>query len=373
MKRFRLPIDARTLIVVGLAVAVVGAYWAAVSLSRDYYVISSPPGSVFNSDDDGLQVLYNYLDALDVPVETLQNFEELPPDGTIVVAAPELLDKTPTSAEARRLDEWVEGGGRLVLVGIQAHEAVRGRLPGAGTSIEGEASLPMSLPSRYASGVSYVEAGRERLLADDAGWATHIKDIAGQVLVSRASGEGEIVWLAGIYPLSNAGIGRADNARFATLIAAGSTPVYFDEYHHGFVRGGGVWDRLGGGGRAAAVLSAAALALALLAASRRPGPAIEPLPERAARRGAYVGALAELYRRAGARAAVLRTLEEGLRYALVRRFGTEAAGRAAAPAAAAALVDSAALREGESIPRDTFMATARALAQARREVEGLDG
>ena len=233
--------------------------------------------------------------------------------------------------------------------------------------------MPLQLPSRYAIDVADVKVGPERLLADDAGWATHMKDISGQVLVSRAVEAGEVIWLAGVFPLSNAGIGEADNARFATLLAGGPGPVYFDEYHHGFVRGGGVWDRLGGGGRAAAVLAAAALALALTAAARRPGPAIEPLPERAVRRGAYVGALAELYRRAGARAAALRTLEEALRHALVRRWGTEAAGRAAAPAAARALEDSAALRAGAQIARDTFMDSARTLVRARREVEGLDG
>ena len=228
MRRLAGALDARTLIVAGLAVAFVAAYWAAVSLSEDYYVVESPPGSVFNADAAGLQVLYRYLDGLGVEVETLQQFEELPASGTIVVAAPAPFAKAPTAPEARRLAEWVEGGGRLVLAGAFARDVIRGYTPGAGFGVATESSMPLQLPSRYAIDVAEVKVGPERLLADDAGWATHMKDISGQVLVSRAIGAGEVVWLAGTFPLTNAGIGEADNARFATLLAAGPGPVYFD-------------------------------------------------------------------------------------------------------------------------------------------------
>jgi len=373
MKRLFGIFEARTLLLAAVAMAVVSGYWAAVSLSKDYYVVSSPPGSVFSSEAEGLKVLYNYLEALDVPAQTLNSFEELPEGGTIVVAAQRALDRSPTAAESRALATWVEEGGRLVLAGHSAREVLRGARIGGGPAMAEETALAPRLPSIYADGVGEVFIGPERVLAEDAGWATHMKDISGQVLISRAYGRGEVVWLSSVYPLSNEGLGEADNARLATLLVASVTPVHFDEYHHGFVRGGGVWQRLGDGGRAASVIGLVALVLMLLSVSRRFGPAIEASEEPVARTGAYVESLAELYRKAGTRSSALASVEEGVRSALVRRHGSEEAGRKAHPEVASTLDSSAGLRESESITEERFVATARELARARQEVEGLDG
>ncbi len=373
MKRLVGPAGIRTLLAMGIALLVVFFYWAAVSLSKDYYVVSSPPGSVYSSEGDGLKVLFNYLDALDVPAYTLTSFEELPEDGTIVLAAARALDRSPTVAESRALAGWVEDGGRLVLAGHSAREVLRGARIGGGLMMAEEAAVAPRLPSMYADGVAEVLTGPERLLAEDAGWATHMKDGSGQILMSRAFGKGEVVWLSSLYPLSNEGLGEVDNARLATLLVASVRPVHFDEYHHGFVRGGGVWDRLGAGGRAASVLGFAALVLLLLAVSRRFGPAIEAADEPVARTGAYISSLAELYRKAGARSLALESVEEGLRLALVRRHGSEEAGLRAHPQAASLLDSSAELRRSDRITEDVFVTTARGLARARQEVEGLDG
>ncbi len=367
-------LDVRTVIVVGLALAVVAAYAAAVSLSRDYYVVQSAPGSVHNPGDEGLSVLLRYLEALEVPAEALRAFDELPEAGTIVVAAERPLDKQPTAEEGRRLAEWVERGGRLVLAGPYAREALRGSGVDGGAIAGGpEAAFAPRLPSAYADGVREVTSGPGRLLVAGGAWATHLGDGSGQVMVTRPYGAGEIVWLASVHPLSNAGLAEADNARFATLVAAGAAPVWFDEYHHGFAEGGGVWERLGAGGRAASVLALVGLAIALAASARRFGRPIEPAEVPSARTGAYIGSLAELYRKAGARAEALETLEEGVRLALVRRHGGAEAGREAVPAAARAIDGSVALRESGQITPDRFRAAAGALARARREVEGSDG
>jgi hypothetical protein len=364
----------RVLFVVALAAVVVGAYWGALSLSRDYYIVQSPPGSVFNSEPEGLAVLYRYLEELGMPVATLHSFDELPAGGTIVVAADHPFVRSPTVAEGVRLSEWVEAGGRVVLVGPMARDVLSGAVVGGGTGpmVPDLLVLEPRLPSAYTDGVEGVLVGRERLLAENASWATHLGDGAGQVMMARAHGEGEIVWLAGILPLSNRGIAEEDNARFATLLTASEGPVYFDEYHHGFVSGGGIWQRLRAGGRAASVLVIVALGLMLFALAQRFGRAIEPAPIATARTGAHITSLAELYRKAGARPDALATLEEGLRLALVRRYGSEKAGRAANVAAAKALDDSVAVRTGGSISEERFKTTAGALARARREVEGLD-
>lgn len=118
------------------------------------------------------------------------------------------------------------------------------------------------------------------------------------------------------------------------------------------------------------LLLVAALAIALLGWGRRIGPVIAPVHEAAARGGAYIGQLAELYRKAGARPDALSALEDGLTRALARRHGTLEAGLARLPDARAALAESRALRESGDIPEDRFLSTARRLARARQEVEG---
>jgi hypothetical protein len=182
------------------------------------------------------------------------------------------------------------------------------------------------------------------------------------------------VWLADSQAVSNGGIGREDDARLAVLLASqGDRPIYFDEFHHGFIDEATVWDRLGYGGQAATVLLLAGLAVLVTAHARRIGAPVRPFDEPPARGGAYIGQLAELYRKAGARAEALEALEDGLSRALVRRYGTRAAGLARQPRAAEAVERSAALRARHDIGRDEFLAAAKALRRARMEAEGTHG
>ncbi|MDP2181754.1 MAG: DUF4350 domain-containing protein [Actinomycetota bacterium] len=373
MRRLLGRLDARALVFMAAAVLLLVAYAVVVGLSKDYYLVSSPAGSTFDAEDEGTLVLLSYLRELGIEADTLQRFDSLPETGTIVVVASGKLEVEPTPGDGRRLARWVEDGGRLVLAGPHARDVLRGEPIGVRTGPRGDAAALVPLqPSAYARGVKKVSVGPDRILADDASWVTHMKDMSGQVLVSRVYGAGEVVWLSSEWPLANAGIGQRDNARLATLLVAQSGPVWFDEYHHGFVRGGGAWERLGGGGRAAVVLAALAVAVLLLAAAQRRGPVIAPVEGRPARTGAYIGALAELYRKAGARSSALLSLAEGLREVLAQRYGTVEAGRSRHPDAAAAL-ERAAGAAGTEMTKEEFVAIARDLTRARREVEGRDG
>ncbi len=344
------------------------AYAGLIRLSQDYYLVPAPPGSVFSSADDGLRVLYEYLDQLGVKRETLQSFDELPASGTIVVAAMQPLERQASSYERRQLEQWVKRGNRLVLVGPYADEAIDGL---GGSPRTGHATtLKPLLPGVYAQGVESVITDDGRLLLDSPHWATHLKDTDGQYLASSVSGTGEIVWLASVSPLSNSGLGKADNARLATLLVALEEPVYFDEYHHGFVRGGGLWDRLDPGGRAALVLALAAVAVLIWSAARRTGRPIEAMPTHTVRTGAYIGSLAELYRKAGARTDALESLAGGLRIALVKRYGGLEAALARGPRYGE-LLDR--VSSASEMTEDEFVRTARDIARARQEVEGRDG
>jgi hypothetical protein len=363
----------RIALLVGAALAAVAVYAGLVFLARGYFVTTAPGGSVFSGAPDGTRVLYDYLGKIGVKPQILQQFDKLPPtSATIVEVSP--FPRAFTFAEGRALRTWVRSGGRLVLVGTQ----VEG-IPGleAGPADLSIALLPGSsheetpiLPAPFADGVRTIRVGTKRLLADGPNWVTHFKDLRGQIVISRAIEKGEVVWLSDPMPISNTGIGEADNARFATILAGRRPDVYFDEYHHGYVSGGGIWDRLGDGGRVALLLLAAAVLVALLSTARRLGPPVsevEPTPERTT---TWVGPLAELYRKAEARNEALSSLADGLRRSLTRRYGTLAAGLAARPEAAEVLIAAQQVVDDGTTPSsDRFIDTARSLIRARQEVE----
>jgi hypothetical protein len=364
----------RTALIVGaVALVVIAVYAGLVYLAQGYFVTTAPGGSVFSGAPDGTRVLYDYLGKIGARPHILQQFEKLPPtDSTIVAVSP--FPRAFSTTEGRALSAWVRAGGRLALVGTQ----VEG-IPGleAGPADLALATLPGTshveapiLPAPFADGVRGIRVGTKRLLADGPNWVTHFKDLRGQIVISRAVGQGEIVWLSDPLPISNEGIGQADDARFATILAARRPDVYFDEYHHGYVSGGGIWDRLGDGGRVASLLVAAAILVGLLASARRLGPPVTEVGPAAERTTAWVGPLAELYRKAEARNEALASLAEGLRRSLTRRYGTLAAGLAARQEAAAALAAAQEVVDDAATPsRDRFIDIARRLVRARQEVE----
>ena len=366
-------VDPRAFILIGVAVVLLVGYWAIINYAEDNYVSQAPDYSTFSADDYGSKVLYSYLDGLGVEVDALQSFDELPEEGTIVAAEAMGFVKQPTTAEAIRLRRWVEGGGRLVLIGAEAGAVLDYELDPM-ISFEGdEAQLEPIMAGVYSQAVERVSVGGERLLAADPSWVTYLKDTDGQMLITRTFGQGEIVWLACAYPATNLGIVEADNARLVTLLAAaGEQPVYFDEYHHGYVSGGGIWERLESGGRAAVVLAVLGLLVWLLGTAGRIGPPIPPLPERSARTGAYIDSLAGLYRKAGTHSAVIETYMDGLKEALAKRYGSTETGFSRHPKAEEAAQEADELRRREKIGEHEFVETVRRLARARREVEGRD-
>jgi hypothetical protein len=369
----RPSIDGTTLLAVIAALALLGAYWTATSIASSYYRINTPQTTSFSSAPEGTRAAFEYLAALGHEPVALRRFGELPDSGTIVVAADVPLARGFTEAESARLAEFVERGGRLVAVGLYANEALS-TLGGDGVrSAEGrEGVMDRVLPSPYVPDGSVI-FGTERLVADDPTWVAVYRDEDGAALMVRSVGAGEVVWLADRLTVSNEGIGQADNGAFVVRLLAATTPVYFDEYHHGFVAADTALGSMGADGHAALVLGALTLVVLLLARGRRLGPAIAGEPVVEARTLAYVDSLAGLYRTAGARAEALGSLAGGLERALARRHGSLALGVKRQPEAGAALAHARELGARARLDEETFVQAARRIARARREVERADG
>jgi len=368
----RRRIDKGLLGVVVTLVLVVAAYAGAVWLVEQSSIGVGSPGSTYDGTVAGLSVYFNYLDELGLEPERLERFDELPDGGTLIVAEP--LLKAPSSADETAVAQWVEAGGRLVLLGQGATDLTGDLDVSGSTRGGGEAELEPLMPSVYARGIGLVDLAGERLQVSDPAWVTHYKDLSGQGVLSRAFGQGEVVWVSTPYPVSNGGIGEDDNAALGVLLASmGEGPILFDEYHHGYVEGGSLWETLGDGGRAALLLALLAAGALLLGPLSRLGAPIEERAQPEARSGGYTGSLAELYRRAGARAEALETLEGGLERVLARRYGSLAAGVERHPQAADALARSQDARRTGQVDEDRFVEAASGLGTARREVEGRHG
>jgi len=377
VSRLRLRLD-RTTVFIALAAVLLGAlYMLAATWVESRFAGVVPSGSTVSVSPQGLSVWHDYLGRLGERPQLLTDFTSLPATGTLVVAGP--LETEFSATDLHRVSTWVRAGGRLVLAGDAASQVALGAsMTTAGVS-GGSAetsSVPPTIPSELSQGVGAIATGStggSEFGGPD--WVTLFGDGTRSMVVTRRFGTGTVIWLVDSMPVSNAGIGLYDDARFAVRLAraGGGGPVYFDEYHHGLSSQETVWLRLGGGGRTGVVLLLAAALVWLFARGRRIGPAIARVERPAARGSAYIAQLAELYRTAGARAESLQALEDGLARALARRYGGRAAGMARHAVARQALETSAALRQRGRIGTDEFVSTAALLRAARNEVEGGNG
>ncbi|PKQ21020.1 MAG: hypothetical protein CVT66_02010 [Actinobacteria bacterium HGW-Actinobacteria-6] len=371
--RRRLNIDPRLATAIGITLVVIAFYSAAIVGANSYVKSGLDDSTTFSSAPAGLKVFYRYLDELGYEPQTLQQFESMPESGTVLIATSQPFAKPASAAETKRLAAWVREGGRVVFAGPYVTEFAQALDAEVSTRFGQDVELRPILPSIYIRGVDSVGVGSARLLPDDGSWAEVLKDSDGSALLVRRVGAGEVVWLADSYAFSNEGIAKADNAQLAVLVAASRGSVYFDEYHHGFARGGGIIERLGAGGQSALLVFAIGVALLLAAYGRRLGPTIGVAETPVARTSAYIDSLAGLYRKAGARREALQALADGLTRALTRRYGSPVMGRKRHPSAGVALERTQVLLGKERIAEVEFVQVAGMLARARREVEGING
>jgi hypothetical protein len=225
------------------------------------------------------------------------------------------------------VQEWVQDGGRLILLGhyfpveprfgdlLEVFELAVDEGDGGPVSPLADmpgmvVGVPPVQPTVYTRGVEEVEVGSSlRLWSSEPDRVTHLEDEQGSLCVSFRYGKGRVVAVADADVGSNQRIDRADNVRFLLNVLtqeAGAGTVWFDEYHHGFREAGGLVDYAANSGAEPIVLQLAILAAFwLLATARRFGP-LRPLATTPHRQTAeHVDCLAELYSAARARSYAL--------------------------------------------------------------------
>ena len=243
-----------------------------------------PPSSSYATSPRGTAAYASLLERAGITVRRLRTpiADRAPRAGeTLVILDPQVME--PQEAEAVR--DWVTGGGRLV-VGSSGEPAWLDQLldePPTWTSAADTTSKPV-VPL---TGVKTVEA-RDGAELDDLGGLLPLLDPP--VAARTRLGAGELIVLADTSPLSNEGLGAADNAAFGVALAGGTSVAFLETVHgYGVSRGfGGLptevkWTLLG--------LLLTSL-VAVWAAGRRFGPPEDPDTDPPPPRVEYVEALA---------------------------------------------------------------------------------
>jgi hypothetical protein len=194
---------------------------------------------------------------------------------------------------ARREEEWVRAGGRLVLALKGDYRSFRVRTPG------GSRALGKSCP--VWPEVARVEPERARSLAGEPVSSGHALFSYGEdPAVARVPlGRGEVVALTCPEVFTNSALGAADHLALLDAVISGRERAHFDEYSHGMQGAAGPAEllRRWGLGPFLALLGAAAAAHFLRARSGV-GPPEDDRVETRTETVDFVDSLARLYDRA---------------------------------------------------------------------------
>jgi hypothetical protein len=315
-----------------------------------------PTATSYSSAPFGLRALYLALGQVGYETRRLRAplvSAALPERGTLVVA-----DPAPVSLSEREwkdLQSWVRRGNTLVLAG----EGEMALFEPSGTEADEMPEAPVSYvhptqPGHLTSGVRAFAIRSDRRFELGGGgripgrrggngheeeglpWLATagaadmeealaeavevIGDESGAVVGYARRGAGRLVVLASTWPLSNEGIGRADNFRLAlNLIGARGGPVVFDEYHHGY-RDQLAWGLLPLPVKLALSQLVLGLLVAAYARGRRLGPVV-PLEPSSRQRTEFLQTMTAALQRGHATRLALRTAYESALSLLQARTG----------------------------------------------------
>jgi hypothetical protein len=289
-----------------------------------------PALSAQSSEPSGGRALALWLEGLGYRVfeiDTEPFTVESNVDALFILAPSAAFDDDAVQAVA----DWVQGGGQLVLATSGGPRALLERfglrLRFAGDRL-GEATVAQ--PVLRQPPVERVRVDTWEVVEGADGLAPWLVADDHVVLGSRPYGQGEIIVMTTLRPLSNEGLAEPESAALALNLIGRLPPgarIGFDEYHHGFVRGTtrGLWQLLLANYWGWAVIYAVALGyLYLWLRGRRFGPPLGA--PRGARRSVseYVASLGALYRRAGQRAYLADRLADQLKRDLAAGLGLNA-------------------------------------------------
>ena len=284
-------------------------------------------GSIYDGSPGGASVLRRYLEGVGVTVVPVQGDRFAPADAgitTLFLLGPTDLIET---ADVQALHDFVRAGGTLVIatdLGLNERRILDdfGLSPQGGAVRGGEIpvrSIAFAVPPVRTLSVDYGLVLRPR---DDA--TPLVLDAAGPFVALASEGRGRVFAVGSLGPFVNAGIGLADNGRFALALASGAARVGFDEYHHGARPAPEFTALLERTWLGRGLLAAFGLTFVFLALTgRRLGPPLplDPRPPRSSLE--YVRGLAGLARRSGHGGIARRRLRDDLQRELAKQAGLD--------------------------------------------------
>lgn len=299
---------------------------------RDVQAPSLPRLASESNAPEGARALWLWLEQLGYQVT-----RESPASFRVADEADLLLVLEPTfpfaSGDWREIDDWVADGGTAVFAGQWLSlSSVAGHydffLGPASDSDAVGLQVPLfnsppfrpSAPLRAA--LSFNASGREDFV-------TLLAGPDGPVVLAFEQGKGRVILSAVSEPFTNEGLKQADNASVVLNVVSAARRrgvVMFDEWHHGLrsaeaeLAGPGDWLFATPAGRAM-LFVAGVVFLALVFRGQRFGRPV-PLSKEMLRRAPleHITAIANLSRRAGHRAAVVRQYHQHLKRALGQRY-----------------------------------------------------
>jgi len=281
-----------------------------------------------SSNPQGALALKLWLKELGfTPFEEIETVFQPPADSTLVF----ILQPTfpIAKAEWKSLDDWVNAGGTLILAGdnFPTSDAIN-HFDFSWAYLETSATeLSISSPLFHSPAVTTqipapADLAFTSLRTD---FVILLNSGKSPIMLSFKQGQGQVILCSAPYLFSN--LGLKNDAAAETLLNLAALPadkgkVWFDEWHHGFqaALGPGEWLKHTPGGHAL-LFTVAVVFLALLLQGRAFGRPI-PLAHEMKRRGPleHVTAIANLNRKAGHRAEVLRHYHQRVKRQLGRRY-----------------------------------------------------
>jgi hypothetical protein len=321
-----------SLIALGL-LALLAALTVLAAVQRPAGDAALPPLASISARPDGAKALRLWLADLGYAVDDRLQSAFQPPDDAAVALVLEPVFSVVTQ-EFAALEQWVEGGGLLVVAGdgIGAGSLLR-RFGFQLAPLDAASDTPALPQTPLWTSPPLVAAeprARYHLQSARSDFVTHLAVAGRPVVVSFPLGEGRVILSSSARPFSNAGLRSPGNAALALNVASAgsrSGAIWFDEWHHGLrdtpeeqIAGPGQWLRRTRAGQGV-LLFAGLLFAALVLRGRHFGPSL-PLPASASRRAPleYLTAVAQLGRRAGHRRAMLRQYRHWLKRSLGARY-----------------------------------------------------